>query len=612
MRALGNLLLASLTLSACATPASTPPVSAPVAAAPAAADPTGGAADGVKDEALAALLIEHWGHTMARNPVWATELGDHRRDDQIRDASRAARAEDDKKQDSLLLAARAIDPAGLVPRDRIYHALFMEHLEGEVAARVCHFEDWSLSPRSNPVTEWSYLPELHSLGTVKDGDNLLARFAAAAKSVDTDIENLRYGAQQGWFANRESTGRVMKMVQQLLAKPVSEWAMAKPAQAVPASWPAEDKARFSAALLKGLSEDMKPALQRYLTFLEQDILPHTRDEDHSGVGALPFGKACYQARIEHFTTVKTSADEHHRIGLSEIERINSEMATLGLKLFGTKTLQETLQKLRTDPSLYFDTAENLEKKATAALRKAEAAVPKWFGILPKTPCVVQPIPDYEAPFTTVAYYRQPHPDGSKPGEYFINLYEPKTRPRYELEALSFHESVPGHHLQIAIAQEQPAMPAFLRHIGMTAFVEGWGLYAEQLAVEMGLYSADLDLMGMLSYEAWRASRLVVDTGLHHMGWSREQAKTFMLQHTALAANNVDNEVDRYIVWPGQALAYKTGQMEIWRLRKEAEAVLGDCFDIRAFHDVVLGQGAVSLPVLEDQVRSWVTGLACLH
>ncbi len=604
MRLRHALALTTLAFVGCASP--TPKPQVPVSAPPQASD---GAADGVQNAALGAVLADHWSYTMRRNPVWATELGDHRYDSQIADRSKAAHDEDSKKLASLLVATQAVSAEGLSETDRVYQGLFIEHLQGEIAAEACHFEQWSISPRSNPVTEWSYLPELHKLETVADGNNLLARMTAAAKSVDVSIENLSHGAKQKWFTNQESTARVIKMVRALLAKPVAEWAMAKPAKTPGQDWPKADQQRFSKALMHTLSNDMKPALQRYLAFLESEILPNARDEAHSGLGALPFGKACYQARVEHFTTLTKTADEHHDIGLSEIKRINQQMAELGKKLFGASNLAETLVKLRTDKALYFDSAEELESKAAAALAKAKAAMPQWFGILPKAKCVVQRIPDYEAPFTTIAYYRQPAPDGSKPGEYFINVYEPQTRPRYELEALSFHEAIPGHHLQIAIAQERPAMPAFLRHIGMTAFVEGWALYTEQLADEMGLYTADLDRMGMLSYEAWRASRLVVDTGLHAMGWSRERAKAFMLAHTALAANNIDNEVDRYIVWPGQALAYKTGQMEIWKLRREAETELGKAFDIKAFHAVVLEQGAVSLPILRNRVEAWVKSQA---
>jgi len=233
-------------------------------------------------------------------------------------------------------------------------------------------------------------------------------------------------------------------------------------------------------------------------------------------------------------------------------------------------------------------------------------MPKAFGVLPKADCVVSIIPDYEAPFTTIAYYREPHYDGTKPGEYFVNTYQPETRPRFEFEALSWHEAIPGHHLQIAIAQELTGLPEFRRHLGPTAYFEGWGLYTERLSDEMGLYSGDLDRIGILSFDAWRACRLVVDTGMHALGWTRQAAIDFMLEHTALAENNIVNEVDRYIVMPGQALAYKIGQLEILRLRAEAKAALGDRFDIRAFHDTVLQQGAIGLETLREIVRAWVS------
>src|SRR5688572_26220863 len=232
-------------------------------------------------------------------------------------------------------------------------------------------------------------------------------------------------------------------------------------------------------------------------------------------------------------------------------------------------------------------------------------MPKWFGRLPRTPCVVKRVEAYEEKDTTIAYYRQPTVDGTRPGTYYINTFAPETRPRYEAEVLAFHESVPGHHTQIALAMEMTGIPEFRKHLGPTAYVEGWALYTERLTEEMGLYSDDLDRMGMLSFDAWRASRLVVDTGLHVKGWSRQQAVRFMVENTALAENNIDNEVDRYIGWPGQALAYKIGQREILALRREAQARLGAAFDIRGFHDTLLAHGAVSLPVLRQQVERWV-------
>jgi uncharacterized protein (DUF885 family) len=294
--------------------------------------------------------------------------------------------------------------------------------------------------------------------------------------------------------------------------------------------------------------------------------------------------------------------------MSEIRRVNAEMTALGRRLFGGKAggaLPALVARLRTDRALYFTSAEEIVAAAEASLAAAKARIPDFFGRLPVADCVVTRIPDYEAPFTSIAYYREPHFDGGKPGEYFVNVYKPEVRPRFEMQVLTFHESIPGHHLQIAIGQEQPSLPAFRRFLGSTAFVEGWGLYTERLADEMKLYAGDLDRMGMLSYDAWRASRLVVDTGIHAMGWTRERAEAFMRAHTALTEENIVNEVDRYIGWPGQAVAYKVGQLEIRRLRAEAEKALGKGFDLREFHDRVLENGAVTLPVLRQVIEAWV-------
>ena len=271
--------------------------------------------------------------------------------------------------------------------------------------------------------------------------------------------------------------------------------------------------------------------------------------------------------------------------------------------------EEAVRKLRTDPAMHFATAEEVEAKAAEALARAKAAIPQWFGIVPKADCEVKVMGMHEAPYSTIAYYRQPAIDGSRPGTYMINTYKPETRPRYEAEALAFHESIPGHHLQIAIAQELTGVPEFRKQQGVTSYVEGWALYTERLADEMGLYSSDVDRIGMLSYDAWRACRLVVDTGMHAMGWSRQQAIDYMKENSVLAENNIVNEVDRYLTWPGQALAYKLGQLEILKLRDEARAKLGDRFDIRAFHDVVLRDGAVALPVLRSNVEAWVAAQA---
>jgi uncharacterized protein (DUF885 family) len=306
--------------------------------------------------------------------------------------------------------------------------------------------------------------------------------------------------------------------------------------------------------------------------------------------------------VRGHTSLDLVAEDVHAIGLEEIRRIDAEFVELGARLLGTAGLAGTLRALREDPALHFESREEIEAVARRSLDRANAAIGSWFGRLPKAPCEVVVMPPHEEKHSTIAYYREPSAGGSRPGQYYVNTYQPETRPRYEAETLAFHEAVPGHHLQLAIGQELDGLPAFRRFTGSTAFVEGWGLYTERLSEEMGLLSGEMDRFGVLSFDAWRACRLVVDTGMHALGWSRQRAIDFMVEHTALGENNIANEVDRYISYSGQALAYKLGQLEILRLRDEARARQGDRFDIRRFHDAVLDGGALPLPVLRQVVE----------
>jgi uncharacterized protein (DUF885 family) len=390
---------------------------------------------------------------------------------------------------------------------------------------------------------------------------------------------------------------VIEQLDNELENAVDDWAMASP------SWAARFPDRHGE--LRGVvASDIVPAVTRLRDFLREQLMPRARG-DNEGLCALPDGDAVYRAAILFHVGVAIEPRVLHELGLAEIARTDRELLELGKRVLGVADLQTMFETLRNDRALYFESRSEMMAAAQRALDRAKAAVPAYFSVLPITDCIMRETPDYEAPYSTIAYYRQPHYDGSKPGEYFVNTYRPETRPRFELEALTWHESVPGHHLQIALAQELGAVPAFRKLDGSTAFVEGWALYTEHLAEEMGLYSADLDRIGRASYDAWRVSRLVVDTGIHALGWTRAQAEQFMREHTALTDENISNEVDRYIGWPGQALAYKFGQLEILRLRKTAEQQLGARFDLKAFHAIVLGAGAVTLPVLADRVNVWI-------
>ena len=570
---------------------------------------------GVTDPALAALLADHWEWLLRWTPTLATMLGDHRHDAEVapRDAASIRRFHDERG--NFIGRAGQLDAGSLDPADQLTWMLLMQSLGAMGADDLCRFQEWAVSSRGGLIDEISRVVELHSLTTPADGDNLLARLAAMAGWPDTTIANLRIGLRKGRVAAREAVRRAVAQLDAELARPTSAWAMTAPARAELRAWPAVARERFAVALGHLVDDEIRPGLVRLRAFLADEVLPRGRTGADEGLHAVRGGDIGYQAQIVAYLGAAHTPADLHTLGLAEIVRTDAAIAELGARLFGAADLAATIAHLRGDRSLYFGSREELLGAAEAALARARAAIPGWFGRLPRTPCVVREIPAHEAPYTTVAYYRRPHLDGSRPGEYHVNTYRPEVRARYELEALTWHESIPGHHLQIAIAQELgPTLPLFRRIGGSTAYVEGWALYTEKLADEMGLYSGDLDRLGMHSFDAWRASRLVVDTGLHAMGWTRAEAEAFMLEHTALTPENVSNEVDRYITDPGQALAYKVGQLAMLDARRQAEAALGDRFDVRAFHDVVLGAGAVTLPALQIVVGRWLAnrGAAAAH
>lgn len=561
---------------------------------------------GAQSPALSDLLARHWAWSMWRSPTWASELGFTDYNDRLDDLSPPALADARATARALLAEAQTLSVALIDPSDQRLLRLLIAELESQIAREVCDFEAWSVNPHDAALTYFNRLPSVEPLTTPADGARLLRRYAQIPHWLHTHIAHLQRGASQGLHPNAESTRRVIEMLDATLALPLSDWPLlAEPLAAALTRWPSADAEALRVNLEAALTDDIRPALTAYRAFLADDVLPSARPPEASGLTALPNGPACYAALIQHHTTLPLDPKDIHAIGLAELDRINQQMQTLGQRLLSTPDLPATLLALRQDPSLYFSTEQEVEDAAAAALAAAKAKIPDYFGRLPQADCVVTRIPPQEAPYTTIAYYRPTVSSSNRPGEYCINTYQPQTRPRFEARALAYHESIPGHHLQIAIAQELPALPAFLRYGGTTAFVEGWALYTEALAEEMGLYPTDLDQMGRLSFEAWRASRLVVDTGLHAMGWSRDQAKALMMSRTALTPQNIDNEVDRYISWPGQALAYKTGELHIKKLRADATTARGPCFDIKSFHDIILGSGAVPLTVLTTQVESWL-------
>jgi uncharacterized protein (DUF885 family) len=551
------------------------------------------------------LARRAWEVMLEADPLQATVIGEHGYDDRLPDLSPAAREARIGQYEAVLREADGLvpDPAGHE------EALTLSALRATVEAALArersdataYTVDVMWGMQTTLLTMASYQP----LRTPQDGANLLERWRGIAPTLDQLTANARAGMEAGLLPIRTSAEHVVEQLTAELAAPAREEGLLAPLHNRPAQgWSDADWQRFAEELERVVDESARPALRRYLEFVVSEAVSRGRPPEAAGIGHLPGGADMYRALVRGETTTDLDPERIHAIGLAEVERIDAETAELGARVLGTADLAATQAALRSDPRMHFETADQIMAVAERSLARAQDATPRWFGRVPRTPCVTARMLPAEEEHSTVAYYRDPAADGSRPGMYYVNLSHPETRPRYEAEALAFHEAVPGHHLQVALAQELPAsLPALRRHAYLMAYVEGWGLYSERLADEMGLYSGDVDRLGMLSYDAWRACRLVVDTGMHALGWSRDQAIGFMDDQSELAHNNIVNEVDRYLGRPGQALAYKIGQLEILRLRTEAQARLGARFDIRAFHDAVLGHGPLPLATLAEAVAT---------
>ena len=543
--------------------------------------------------ALDRLADAYWEAFLRRHPTFATALGDRRFDDRLEDysseANRAWRALLDGFE---LELADVGDEGNSTTRAALADALRVDRavVDADVAA-------FNVDPMNGPQVELLNIPAFQPIRSPAEGDALLERWRAMPAYLDQAVADLRRGSAEGRTAVAMLCTKVIQQLDELLDKPDADWPLADPAREAP---------EIRDRLLEVIGQEIRPAFERYRAVIVDEIAPNARPDERPGLGHIPGGAEAYRLLTRAHTSLDIVVEDVHAIGLDEIRRIDAEFVELGARLLGASGLAETLRALREDPALYFTTREEIEATARAALERANAAIGEWFGRLPKAPCEVVVMPAHEEKHSTIAYYREPAADGSRPGQYYLNTYAPVTRPRYEAETLAFHESVPGHHLQLAIMQEVTELPAFRRFNGSTAYIEGWGLYAERLSDEMDLLSTEIDRFGVLSFDAWRASRLVVDTGMHALGWTRQQAIDFMVEHTALGENNIANEVDRYISYAGQALAYKLGQLEILRLRSEARERQGDRFDIKHFHDAVLEQGALPLPVLRAVVERTLT------
>jgi len=540
---------------------------------------------------------------METTPTWATILGDHRFDGEVEDLSADHEEAMQGEFAALRDEAAAIDSDSLSAEDRITRHVLMSEADGQIGAMASRQYEYLVDPMLGlhmdivqAVSQFCANEDAHAWSFVEKASKIGRQF-------DQLIERHRAGVANGRTPPQISVEKVMAQLDSLITAPVESNAFLQ--ITLPDQMAKADKERWNEAMAEQVRTVVNPAFERYRRMIAEEVLPAARPQEKSGVCWLPDGDEVYARAVKRFTSLEMDPGDIHQVGLDEIASLEDEYRGLGGDVLGTTGLAGIYERLRSDPSLRFETPEQIQAQAERATARANEATPDWFGRLPVAECIVRPIPEPGARDATLAYYLPPADDGSRPGIFFINLTEPTTRTRYESEALAFHEAVPGHHLQLAIAQELDGVPAFRRNGLVTVYVEGWGLYCERLADEMGLYSGDLERFGILSFDSWRAGRLVVDTGIHALGWSRQQAIDYFLTNSPQAPNNIENEVDRYIGYTGQALAYKIGQREILRLRAAAKQAMGARFDIKGFHDTVLGSGPVPLDLLDELVSEWV-------
>ena len=559
-----------------------------------------GAATATEAE-LTAVISDHWQWTLTQYPERRLEYGDRSGNDQWTDMSLEAFQKRYEDEGRFVQRLEQIEPATLSADAQVNRAMLLRQLRDNLTKYEDGLHLIALDMRSGPQHRHSMIDTLPMV-SAQDHEDWLNRL----RGLPEQLSQYRALLSEGINRDRTQAQIVMSRVPSQIANLITEQPNDSPFYRAFATMPEEidsdTRASLQSAAATVIDEQINPALRELFEFLESDYLPAARPP---GIGALPGGKQVYSRLAQHFTTTELTPDEIHEIGLREVARIRGEMETVIDTVGFDGDIAAFNDFLRTDPQFYYETPEALLEGYQAVSKRLDPGLVNLFGKLPRAPYGVRPIPDEEAPDTTTAYYMRPAIDGSRPGWYYVNLYRPGVRPKFEMEVLSVHESVPGHHLQISLAQELTGLPEFRRNGGFTAFIEGWGLYSERLGYDMGLYEDPYSRYGQLVYDMWRAVRLVVDTGIHYFGWSRQKAIDYFIANAAKSEADIINEIDRYIGWPGQALAYKIGQMKMLELRGEAETALGEDFDIRAFHDHMLGAGALPLDILERRMDDWL-------
>lgn len=553
------------------------------------------------------IYQREWAFRLAEFPGLAASTGSEEYNDRLGHVSQAHQQHRRNYWLEVRQDLKAIDCARLEPAECIDYRIYKKQIDDfitaiETQAYLLTFNsDWGF------YMGWARMPDTTEFVDARDYRDYLARLAMIPQIMDENIALMRHGIEIGFTQPRAVLdGRDAPITAQLVDDP-TESAFYAPLAERPAGVPEAEWPALREQALEVIGSEVIPAYRRLYAFFHEEYLPGARET--LGAHQLPGGKAFYKGQIQLYATVDMSPAQIHELGLSEVERIKAEMLAIIEDVEFDGDFAAFIEFLRTDPQFYAETPRELLAEASYWAKKIDGRLPQLFGLLPRQPYGVAPVPEEIAPFYTAGRYVDAPLDARRGGYYWVNTHALESRPLYALPALTLHEGTPGHHLQNALAKENADQPPFRRYDYISAYGEGWGLYAEKLGVEMDIYETPYDHFGRLTYEMWRACRLVIDTGVHAFGWSRQQALDYLAGHTALSLHEVTTEVDRYISWPAQALSYKLGEYTIWELRREAEAELGTDFDIRAFHDYLLSLGSVPLEVLSDELRGWIAAQA---
>lgn len=563
---------------------------------------TAASADNEATRQLYSFFTERWEAGLKESPTFASFLGDKRYNDRWGDSSPEAIERRHRADVAALERLRSIDRSRLSDSDKLNYDLYEKDLAGDIEGFKFKIYLAPVNQRGGIQTS-DGVARLIRFTSVRDFEDWIARLNAFPVLMDQTISLMREGMRQKIVWSREVLERVPGQIESQIVSAPEDSPFFRPLKNFPESVSAEERTRLTMKAKEAVTEKVVPAFRKFKTFFEVEYLPACYPK--AGIWQHPMGAEYYAFAARRFTTTDMTPEEIHNKGLEEVKRIRAEMEKIKEEVGFKGDLKQFFEHLRTDEKFFYKTPEELLDAYRAISKRIDPELVKVFRTLPRMPYGVTPIPDNIAPDTTTAYYNPPAADGSRPGYYYVNLYKPETRPKWEMMALSIHEAVPGHHLQIALQQELGEVPDFRRFGGYTAFTEGWALYSESLGEEMGLYEDPYDKFGQLTYSMWRAVRLVVDTGMHFFKWDRQRAIDYFSENAAKTEQDIVNEIDRYISWPGQALAYKIGELKIRELRSRAAERLGSDFDIREFHEVVLLSGAVPLDILERNVNEWI-------